>query len=327
MSKFQMYKDAAGKYRFRLRAGNNRIVAVGEAYEQRAGCLNGIRSVQKNCVSPTEDLTIEGGTKLPNPKYQMFQDAKGKFRFHLKAANGEIIAQGEGYESREACLNGIEVVRGSKDAEIQDLSVTEKPGTDEISGQPEDLASSATASVESLSPAEPDRPKVESKIEAVLPEVKAPEIESAPIIRTPDLERKVEAVIPEAKMEVSKQPTISPVRIEPNESIPWESKLELYPVSQNLNKGAHVTFRGKLSSASSGRGVPDAKIRIFESDKSILGDDYLAFGKTMNDGVFTIVWKARSLSWRKNSGNIYATFAGNEKAKPAKSEVQTITIT
>ena len=44
MSKFQVYKDAAGKFRFRLRVGNNRIVAVGEAHEQHAGCINGIRS-------------------------------------------------------------------------------------------------------------------------------------------------------------------------------------------------------------------------------------------------------------------------------------------
>jgi uncharacterized protein YegP (UPF0339 family) len=109
MSKFQVYKDAAGKFRFRLRAGNNQIVAVGEAYEQHASCINGIRSIQKNCKAEIEDLTIND-RKIPNPKYQIYKDAKDEFRFRLKAPNGEIIAEGEGYESKAGCLNGIEVV-------------------------------------------------------------------------------------------------------------------------------------------------------------------------------------------------------------------------
>jgi len=46
--KFEVYKDAAGKFRFRLRAPNNEIIAVGEAYESKAGCMNGIASVKEN---------------------------------------------------------------------------------------------------------------------------------------------------------------------------------------------------------------------------------------------------------------------------------------
>ncbi|TCO56571.1 YegP family protein [Actinocrispum wychmicini] len=46
--KFEVYKDAADKYRFRLKAGNGEIIAVGEAYESKAGALNGIESIKKN---------------------------------------------------------------------------------------------------------------------------------------------------------------------------------------------------------------------------------------------------------------------------------------
>jgi uncharacterized protein YegP (UPF0339 family) len=46
--KFEVYEDAAGKYRFRLKAGNGEIIAVGEAYESKAGALNGIESIKKN---------------------------------------------------------------------------------------------------------------------------------------------------------------------------------------------------------------------------------------------------------------------------------------
>jgi uncharacterized protein YegP (UPF0339 family) len=48
---------------------------------------------------------------LPEPKFEWFKDKAGKFRFHLLAANGEIIAVSEGYSSKEACVNGIESVK------------------------------------------------------------------------------------------------------------------------------------------------------------------------------------------------------------------------
>lgn len=48
--KFELYKDAAGKYRFRLKASNGQIIAVGEAYESKASALNGIESVKKNAA-------------------------------------------------------------------------------------------------------------------------------------------------------------------------------------------------------------------------------------------------------------------------------------
>jgi uncharacterized protein YegP (UPF0339 family) len=114
----------AKKYRFRLRAANNKIVAVSEAYESKAGCMNGVKSVQKNCSSPVEDKTKEM-EKLSNPKYELFTDSASEYRFNLKAANGEIIAASEGYESKDGALNGIEAVQRSCDAEIEDLTVTQ----------------------------------------------------------------------------------------------------------------------------------------------------------------------------------------------------------
>ncbi|MEU8540019.1 YegP family protein [Streptomyces sp. NPDC048717] len=49
--KFEVYRDKADKYRFRLKAGNGEIIAVGEAYESKASCLNGIESVKANAPS------------------------------------------------------------------------------------------------------------------------------------------------------------------------------------------------------------------------------------------------------------------------------------
>ncbi len=53
--KFELYKDNAGKYRFRLKAGNGQIIAVGEAYESKSAAENGIKSVQENAATATID--------------------------------------------------------------------------------------------------------------------------------------------------------------------------------------------------------------------------------------------------------------------------------
>jgi uncharacterized protein YegP (UPF0339 family) len=48
---------------------------------------------------------------LPKPVFEIMKDKAGKFRFHLKAANGEIIAVSEAYTSKDACKDGIESVK------------------------------------------------------------------------------------------------------------------------------------------------------------------------------------------------------------------------
>ena len=56
--KFEIYKDKGGKFRFRLKAGNGEIIAVGEAYESKASAQNGVESVQKNAAgAAVVDLT------------------------------------------------------------------------------------------------------------------------------------------------------------------------------------------------------------------------------------------------------------------------------
>lgn len=55
------------------------------------------------------------------PKFEIYKDSQGEFRWRLRAANGEVIANGEGYTSKAGCLNGIESVRENAPiAEIED---------------------------------------------------------------------------------------------------------------------------------------------------------------------------------------------------------------
>ena len=64
--------------------------------------------MRKNAVeAKLEDQTVEGFETVTNPKFEMYTDKAGEFRFRLKARNGEIIAVSEGYKAKASCLNGI----------------------------------------------------------------------------------------------------------------------------------------------------------------------------------------------------------------------------
>ncbi|MCC6275972.1 MAG: YegP family protein [Leptospiraceae bacterium] len=52
-AKFEVYKDKAGEYRFRLKAANGETIAVGEGYSSKSACLNGVESVKKNAPIAT----------------------------------------------------------------------------------------------------------------------------------------------------------------------------------------------------------------------------------------------------------------------------------
>ena len=54
-------------------------------------------------------------------KFEVYEDAGGKFRFRLKSGNGQIVAQGEAYESKSAAKEGCEAVkRAAAEADIEE---------------------------------------------------------------------------------------------------------------------------------------------------------------------------------------------------------------
>ena len=119
MSKFVLRPVSTG-FKFDLTASNGQVILSSEVYVTRAAAIKGIASV-KLCA-PTanvENQTEEGFKTQLHPKFEMYQDKAGEYRFRLLARNGEIIAVSEGYVSRGNCENGIDSVRrNAADAEI-----------------------------------------------------------------------------------------------------------------------------------------------------------------------------------------------------------------
>ena len=119
MAKF-VIKEVASGIKFDLKAGNGEVIATSEVYESEAACKNGVASVAKNApAAAVEDQTVEGFETAKHPKFEVYEDKAGEFRFRLKATNGQIIAASEGYKAKASCLNGVESVKkNAPEAEV-----------------------------------------------------------------------------------------------------------------------------------------------------------------------------------------------------------------
>ena len=105
--KFELYKDKAGEFRFRLKASNGQTILASEGYKDRSGADNGIESVKKNAGD--------------DARYEKKESTSGKPYFVLKAANHQVIGMSEMYESEAARDNGIASVKThAPDAAVDD---------------------------------------------------------------------------------------------------------------------------------------------------------------------------------------------------------------
>ncbi|WP_280451455.1 YegP family protein [Nocardia cyriacigeorgica] len=53
-------------------------------------------------------------------KFELYKNDSGEFRWRLKASNGEIIASGQGYETKASAETGIESVRKNAPTAVLD---------------------------------------------------------------------------------------------------------------------------------------------------------------------------------------------------------------
>ena len=111
MGKFVIRTTNTG-VKFDLKAGNGEVIATSEVYSSLDACRKGIASVQKNAPGAgIENQTADGFEAVKHPKFEVYMDKAGEFRFRLKATNGQIIAVSEGYKAKESCLNGVASVK------------------------------------------------------------------------------------------------------------------------------------------------------------------------------------------------------------------------
>ena len=116
--KFIITKANNGEFTFNLKASNGEVIlTASETYTTLDACNSGISSVKKNALSQIEDQTR--GESATHPKFELYQDKAGEFRFRLKAANGQIIGKSEGYKAKASAKKGIASIgRNAPDAAV-----------------------------------------------------------------------------------------------------------------------------------------------------------------------------------------------------------------
>ena len=116
--KFVITTAKNGEYTFNLKASNGEVIlTASETYTSLSACENGIASVKKNAGAPVEDQTRD--EKQGHPKFELYKDKGGEFRFRLKAGNGESIGKSEGYKAKASAKKGIaSIAKNAPDAPI-----------------------------------------------------------------------------------------------------------------------------------------------------------------------------------------------------------------
>ena len=107
--KFQIYTGKDDQFYFRLHAGNGEVILSSEGYVSKAGCQNGISSVQENALN--------------DERYRRKTAANDQYYFVLVAANGEVIGTSETYTTERRREDGIAAVKKTApDAPVEDIT-------------------------------------------------------------------------------------------------------------------------------------------------------------------------------------------------------------
>ena len=126
--KFEIKRANDGSYVFNIRAGNTQIIAKSQTYSSMTACKNGIESIGKNApVANIEDQTLKTINIERLPKFQIYLDKAGKYRFNLIATNGNnILSCTQGYNHKSSCKNGIKSVINNATAEVEIIKPEKK---------------------------------------------------------------------------------------------------------------------------------------------------------------------------------------------------------
>ncbi len=117
--KFDIKKAKDGRYFFCLYASNYAVIAYSQIYSSSSAAMNGIKSIIANAgKTPIEDTTLKTPKSYPFPKWEIYIDRAGEYRFRLYAVNGmQICHSAHGYSTKSGCKGGIEsIARFASDA-------------------------------------------------------------------------------------------------------------------------------------------------------------------------------------------------------------------
>lgn len=111
--KFDIRRAKDGRFFFSLYASNHSVIAYSQIYSSITAVNTGIASVIANAEkAEIEDTSLKKTVSLPCPKWEIYIDKAGEYRFRLYAINGLVVCHSShGYASKSGCKGGIESIK------------------------------------------------------------------------------------------------------------------------------------------------------------------------------------------------------------------------
>ena len=111
--KWDIRRAKDGRFFFCLYASNHTVIAYSQIYSSTTAVSTGINSVIANAPkSDIEDTTLKKSVSLPCPKWEIYLDKAGEYRFRLYAPNGLCVCHSShGYSTKSGCKGGIESIK------------------------------------------------------------------------------------------------------------------------------------------------------------------------------------------------------------------------
>ncbi|MDE7263531.1 MAG: DUF1508 domain-containing protein, partial [Anaeroplasmataceae bacterium] len=122
IGEIRIFKDKRGMYKFKLTSKNYRVLALGSSYSTEKSAVRSSESFKKFALKANvveietpanQDNIVEAYLDIskveekPGGKY-VIEKFDGEFSWDLKASNGQILCQAEGYTSKSGAMSSIE---------------------------------------------------------------------------------------------------------------------------------------------------------------------------------------------------------------------------
>lgn len=106
-TRYLQREAADGSRYFVLTSTNGQIIGVSEMYATTANAERGAATVQRVVAN----IVSTGSALQGDTRFETFKGLDGKYYFHLKANNGQIVLQSQGYTTKASATNGIASVK------------------------------------------------------------------------------------------------------------------------------------------------------------------------------------------------------------------------
>jgi uncharacterized protein len=104
---YELRLASDGSSYFVLKAANGQIVGISEMYVSEANAKRGLTTV----VTIVQYTAAQPSVALTGERFESFKGIDGKYYFHLRAGNGEIVLQSQAYTTASSATSGIASVK------------------------------------------------------------------------------------------------------------------------------------------------------------------------------------------------------------------------